>query len=142
MILYFRLLAGLMSLVWNLCFSHFDASGPDGTLELSVAMLFRLLSSIDCSRRHRSVLSNRGREFGRGARTHVRGYGRGLDLKPLLLGVFGSDHAHEDRHRHHRIADENRDAPNFGEGLDARPPDMVPKPERLEHARDSVAEVH
>src|SRR5688572_33254356 len=39
MIRYFRLLAGLISLVLNLCFSHFGASGPAGTLELSVAII-------------------------------------------------------------------------------------------------------
>src|ERR1041385_6388275 len=37
-ILYFRLLAGLMSLLLNLCCSHFCASGPEGMLEFKVAM--------------------------------------------------------------------------------------------------------
>src|SRR3954471_21138492 len=35
---YFRLLAGLTSLMSALCFRHLSASGPDGTLESSVAM--------------------------------------------------------------------------------------------------------
>src|SRR3990172_2039575 len=51
MILYFRVLAGLMSLPWNLWFSHFCASGPDGMLEFNVAMLLRPLLS-DLGHRH------------------------------------------------------------------------------------------
>src|SRR3954468_12410390 len=36
---YFRLLAGLTSLMSALCLRHLSASGPEGTLESSVAMV-------------------------------------------------------------------------------------------------------
>ena len=78
MMLYFRLFAGLMSLVLNLYFSHFCESGPAGMLELSVAMLVRLLSV------------GGGSDFCRSA---------SLDFRPNLFGIIRADDAQENRSR-------------------------------------------
>src|SRR6185436_13710736 len=111
MILYFRLFAGLMSLLLNLCCSHFCESGPDGTLEFKVAMLLRLLSE-RCDRLN---------------------LGRGFHLRPHLFGVIPTDDAQVNRNRNQCIPDEDRDARELREALHPRPPDMISEAERLKH---------
>src|SRR5688572_3805959 len=96
-----------MSLVLNLCFSHFCASAPAGTLEFSVAMLPRLLS--------------RGRNRS------------GDDCVPRLFAIFPANHAQVNGNRDDRVADKNCDARGPGKALDARPPDMISKAQRLKH---------
>src|ERR1041385_1491453 len=120
MILYFRLFAGLMSLVENLCFSHFCASGPDGMLELSAAILLRNLLP-GCDRR-----------------SDERG---GLKFSYLLLCVICADDAEVNRNRDQRVTDKYGNARDHREPLDARPPDVISEANRLKHARQPVPEV-
>src|SRR5687767_3287269 len=122
MILYFRLLAGLTSLFWNLNLSHFCASGPAGILESSVAMLLRnLLSSDDGDGRDR-----------RGSR----------QLVFLFRGVIIASDSEEDCQWNDGVTNKDGDARHLRERLNSRPPDVIAKAQGLEHCGNAVPEMH
>src|SRR5688572_24100263 len=109
-----------MSLVENLCFSHLEASGPAGMLEFSVAMLFRLLSC-----------SDGGGNYNR------------LCFPFLVFYIVRIDSdLHIQADGDGRVAGKNRNARQFRQDGDARPPDVIAEAERLKHRSDAVTEMH
>src|ERR1019366_9179145 len=90
---YFRLLAGLTSLISVLCFCHLPASGPEGILESSLAMTGKG-SALNCARCGRGSSRQLLRGVGAGRGLGKTGENRTRD------GEIAEEIEHTVNHRH------------------------------------------